>query len=210
VKPVLLCDLDGVLVDSTAAIARVYRAWARSHGLDEDHVVATAQGRPAREVVRSCAPALDADAESVLVEAAHEADQDGVVAIAGAADLLTTATPKRLAVVTSCTKSLARARFRAAGLPRPRVLVTADMLTRGKPDPEGYLLAAAALGAEPTDCVVFEDAPAGIAAGKAAGASVIAIATTHPRSELAQADAIAGSVAEALALLAADGLEPEL
>jgi sugar-phosphatase len=192
VKPVLLCDLDGVLVDSTAAIARVYRAWARSHGLDEDHVVATAQGRPAREVVRSCAPALDADAESVLVEAAHEADQDGVVAIAGAADLLTTATPKRLAVVTSCTKSLARARFRAAGLPRPRVLVTADMLTRGKPDPEGYLRAAAALGVVDTAvCVVIEDAPAGVAAGLAAGMKVIGVLTSHAPEELGAADAFA-------------------
>lgn len=191
-KPVLLCDLDGVLVDSTAAIARVYRAWARSHGLDEDHVVATAQGRPAREVVRSCAPALDADAESVLVEAAHEADQDGVVAIAGAADLLTTTTPKRLAVVTSCTKSLARARFGAAGLPRPRVLVTADMLTRGKPDPEGYLRAAAALGVVDTAvCVVIEDAPAGVAAGLAAGMKVIGVLTSHAPEELGAADAFA-------------------
>ncbi len=182
--PVLLCDLDGVLVDSAPAIARVYRAWALRHGLDPEHVVATAQGRPSREVVRVCAPSLDAAAESAAIEAAHEGDQDGVVAIAGAAELLAAAPPGRIAVVTSCSAGLARARFAAAGLVAPAVCVTADLVARGKPDPEGYLRAAAELGADPAACVVVEDAPAGVQAGLAAGMRVVAVLTTHRPQEL--------------------------
>jgi sugar-phosphatase len=190
VRPVLLCDLDGVLVDSAQAIARVYRDWARRHGLDEELVVATAQGRPAREVVRVCAPQLDAVAESRVIDAAHRGDQDGVVAIAGAAELLARTPRERLAVVTSCTARLAAARFRAAGLPRPHVCITAEQVTRGKPDPEGYLRAAAALGVvDPRTCVVLEDAPAGVEAGLAAGMHVIAALTSHAPDELGAAHA---------------------
>jgi sugar-phosphatase len=185
----LLCDLDGVLVDSTAAIARVYRAWAARHGLDGDLVVATAQGRPSREVVRVCAPDLDAAAESAAIEAAHVGDQAGVVVIAGAAELLAETPAERIAVVTSCSDALAAARLRAAGLAVPRVLVTADMVARGKPDPEGYLRAASLLGAAPADCVVVEDAPAGVAAGRAAGMRVIGVLTSHGRGALEGADA---------------------
>ena len=180
----LLCDLDGVLVDSTAAIARVYRSWAAAHGLDPRIVVATAQGRPSREVVAVCAPALDAVAESERIEAAHVGDQEGVVAIAGARELLSDVPADRLAVVTSCSPALAAARLRAAGLPVSDVLVTADQVARGKPDPEGYLRAAALLGAAPADCVVLEDAPAGVAAGIVAGMHVIAVLTSHPRQAL--------------------------
>jgi sugar-phosphatase len=203
VKPVLLSDLDGVLVDSAPAIARVYRDWARRHGLDGDVVVATAQGRPAREVVAVCAPALDAAAESALIEAAHEADQDGVVAIAGAAELLATTPPERLAVVTSCSTALARSRFRAARLPQPCVCITADQVTRGKPDPEGYLRAAAALGAaDPRACVVLEDAPAGVAAGLAAGMNVIAVLTSHDADELGPAHAFVHDLLDVPAIAA--------
>jgi sugar-phosphatase len=187
--PVLLCDLDGVLVDSTAAIARVYRAWAREHGIDEELVVETAQGRPSVEVVRVCAPQLDPTAQSELIEAAHVADQHGVAAIAGAVELLSQTPPERLAVVTSCSPPLAASRFAATGLPAPRVLVTADQVTRGKPDPEGYLRAAALLGAAPADCVVLEDAPAGVAAGLAAGMRVVAVLTSHSRGALPGAHA---------------------
>jgi sugar-phosphatase len=187
--PVLLCDLDGVLVDSTAAIDRVYRGWASEHGIDAALVVATAQGRPSREVVAVCAPGLDAAVQSALIEAAHVGDQEGVVAIAGALELLAETPADRLAVVTSCSDALAAARLRAAGLPVPRTLVTADMVQRGKPDPEGYLRAAAELGARPDRCVVLEDAPAGVAAGLAGGMRVIGVLTSHAREELAGADA---------------------
>ena len=187
-RPVLLCDLDGVLVDSTASIARVYRTWAAEHGLDGDLVVAAAQGVPAREVVRICAPALDAVAESRRIEAAHVAD-DRITAIAGARELLDGTPPDRIAVVTSGSDALAAARLRITGLRAPPVLVTADMVARGKPDPAGYLLAAELLGASVDECVVLEDAPAGVAAGLAAGMRVIGVLTSHARSELAGADA---------------------
>lgn len=202
-KPVLLCDLDGVLVDSAAAIARVYRAWAREHALDEERVVATAQGRPSREVVRACAPYLDAVAQSVAIDAAHAADQEGVVAIAGAAELLASTPRERIAVVTSCSVALAAARFQAAGLPQPRVCITADQVRRGKPDPEGYLLAASALGvADPADCVVLEDAPAGVAAGLAAGMRVIAVTTSHAAGDLRAAHALVADLVGAPELAA--------
>jgi sugar-phosphatase len=200
--PVLLCDLDGVLVDSTAAIARVYRTWAAQHGLDGDLVVATAQGRPSREVVRVCAPGLDAAAQSDVIEAAHVGDQAGVVAIAGAAELLAATPAQRLAVVTSCSDALASARLRAAGLAVPRVLVTADMVARGKPDPEGYLLAASQLGAAAGDCVVLEDAPAGVAAGRAAGMRVVGVLTSHGRAALAGADAYVEDLRDVAAVAA--------
>jgi sugar-phosphatase len=187
--PVLLCDLDGVLVASTAAIERVYRTWAAEQALDGDLVVATAQGRPAREVVRVCAPELDAVAQSELIEAAHIADQERVVAIAGARELLADTPPDRIAIVTSGSDALAAARLRATGLKVPRVLVTADMVARGKPDPEGYLQAASLLGANVADCVVLEDAPAGVAAARAAGMRVIGVLTSHSPSELEGADA---------------------
>jgi mannitol-1-/sugar-/sorbitol-6-phosphatase len=202
VKPFLLCDLDGVLVDSAHAIALVYRAWARRHGLDEELVVATAHGRPAREVVRVVAPRLDVARESAVIEAAHAAEQDGVVAIAGAAELLRDTPPERIAVVTSCSIPLARARFVAAGLPQPRVCITEERVRRGKPDPEGYLRAAAALGAEPAACVVLEDAPAGVAAGLAAGMRVVGVLTSRGESELGAAHAFAADLVEVPAIAA--------
>jgi sugar-phosphatase len=209
--PVLLCDLDGVLVDSTAAIARVYVTWARERGVDPALVVATAQGRPSRAVVAVCAPGLDAAAESERIEAAHVGDQDGVVAIAGALELLSQTPADRLAVVTSCSDALAAARLRAAGLPVPRVLVTADMVARGKPDPEGYLRAASLLNARVTGCVVVEDAPAGVAAGRAAGMRVIAVLTSHERDALAGADAFVDDLrglGDVAARLVAGGTDP--
>jgi sugar-phosphatase len=200
--PVLLCDLDGVLVDSTAAIARVYRQWAARHGLDPAVVVATAQGRPSRDVVRACAPQLDAAEQSAAIEAAHLGDQAGVVAITGARELLSQTPPERLAVVTSCPPALAAARFAGAGLPAPSVCVTAEQVARGKPDPEGYLRAAALLGAAPEDCVVLEDAPAGVAAGVAAGMRAIAVLTSHPRGALAGADAFVEDLTDVPAVAA--------
>jgi sugar-phosphatase len=200
--PVLLCDLDGVLVDSTAAIDRVYRRWAAEHGLDGSLVVATAQGRPSREVVRVCAPGLDAEAQSAAIEAAHVADQDGVMAVAGAHALLARTPAGRLAVVTSCSPALAAARMAAAGLPAPPVCVTADEVARGKPDPEGYLRAAGLLGANAADCVVVEDAPAGVEAGLAAGMHVVAVLTSHPRGALTGAHAFVADLTDVAAVAA--------
>jgi mannitol-1-/sugar-/sorbitol-6-phosphatase len=202
----ILSDLDGVLVDSGDSIEVTWGAWARSHGIEPAVLHGRIHGRPAADVIREVTPQLDALAEAAVVS---QMDIDGPPAtlLPGARELLGGAAGVPVAVVTSCPDALARVRLTAVDLPLPAVLVTADRVRAGKPDPEGYLLAARELGVDPTECVVFEDAPAGIAAGRAAGARTIAIATTHAREELGAADAIAGSVADALALLR---LEPEL
>jgi len=205
----ILSDLDGVIVDSGDTVEQTWATWARSIGLDPAVLHGRFHGRPAAEVIREVAPELDADAQAAIIT---QMDIDGPPAevLPGARELLDGASGLAVAIVTSCSLPLAQERLRAAQMPVPAVLVTSDRISAGKPDPEGYRLAATELGIAPERCVVLEDAPAGIAAGKAAGASVIAIATTHPRSELGQADAIVASVAEALALLADGGLEPEL
>jgi sugar-phosphatase len=199
----ILSDLDGVLVDSGDAIEVTWSTWAVSRGLDPAVLRGRIHGRPAVEVIREVAPHLDAQAEGAAVT---RMDIDGPPArlLPGAADLLGGAAVVAVAIVTSCPDALARVRLTAVDLPVPRVLITAGRVTIGKPDPEGYRLAAHELGVDPAACVVFEDAPAGAAAGHAAGARVIGITTTHTADELraAGADELAGSVAEALAVLA--------
>jgi sugar-phosphatase len=193
----LLVDLDGTLVDSTAPVRRAWGAFAGRHGLDRDEVHRFAQGRPSRETIRLLAPDADHDAESAAVEHAEVYDTAGVFALPGAAPLL--ASDRPLAIVTSCSTLLARTRLRAAGLPIPRVLVSSDGLERGKPDPACFLIAARRLGADPARCIVLEDAPAGIVAGRAAGATVIALRTTHSDDDLHDAHAIVDSVASLFA-----------
>jgi sugar-phosphatase len=192
----LLCDLDGTLVDSRKEVDDAWRAFAARHGLDEDEVLAATFAGPSREVVSAVAPWLDVDAETALVERAQVEAAGATRPIAGAAELMEAWTPGRLAVVTSCGRALAEARLAGAGLPRPAVLVSADDVRRGKPDPEGYRRAAALLGLEPARCVAVEDAPAGIAAARAAGARTVGVATTHPAGELAEADLVVASLAE--------------
>ena len=189
----VLSDLDGVLVDSGAEVERVWREWAVSQGLDPDDVGRASHGVPGRQVIERVAPHLDAVAEAERVDRLHAAT--GGTALPGAAELLATVSP--LAVVTSCSPPLAAARFAAAGLVAPDVLITSDMTPRGKPHPDPYLAAAAALGVAPAACLVIEDAPAGVAAARAAGMAVWAVTTTHDASELS-ADVIAADVAALL------------
>jgi mannitol-1-/sugar-/sorbitol-6-phosphatase len=196
---VVLSDLDGVLVDSHASIMRAWRWWGERNGVERSAVEAVQHGRPSGEIIAALAPHLDAAAESRAIDLRQAEDTDGVVALDGAAELLDGAAPGRLAIVTSCTVPLATARLRAAGLPAPPVLVTPERLRRGKPDPEGYLLAARDLGADPRDCVVLEDAPAGVEAGRAAGMHVVGVLTTHAAADLAAAHERVASVAEWLA-----------
>src|SRR5581483_5801796 len=154
-----------------------------------------AHGRPSREAIAELAPALDADAEAALVEE-REVGDTGVAALPGATAMLAATRP--VAIVTSGGRRLAEARLRAAGLPRPEVLVSVDSISRGKPDPEPYLYAAQRLKISPSRCTVFEDAPAGVAAGKAAGMCVVALTTTVDAAELAGADRIVRDLAEYL------------
>jgi sugar-phosphatase len=185
----LLFDMDGVLVDSTPAVARVWSRWAIGHGFDPDDVVRNAHGRPSVVTIREYLPHADHDAENRIVESGEIEDLEGVVFLPGARELLAALPPHRWAIVTSCTRNLAAARLQAAGLPSPKRIVTCDDIKHGKPDPEPYLKGAALLGIPAKDCVVVEDAPVGILAGKAAGARVIACRTTAPESELKQAGA---------------------
>ena len=192
----VISDFDGVLADSSAAIRRVWARWGERHGIDGAAIQEANHGRPSRAVVSEhVAPEL-VDGEAAWVLAAEVADTDGVVAYPGAAEVL--ALPV-VAIATSCELPLARTRLAAAGLAPPDVLVTSDQVTRGKPAPDCYLLAAERLGVDPAACLVLEDAPSGIAAGRAAGMTVWAVATTHDPAELGAAHRIAAGLPELLA-----------
>jgi mannitol-1-/sugar-/sorbitol-6-phosphatase len=185
----LLFDMDGVLVDSTPAVARVWTTWAEKFGFHAADVVRQAHGRPSIESIRELLPHADHHAEDQAIEKAEIEDVADIVALPGAAQLLGALPDDRFAVVTSATRALAVVRIRAAGLAVPKHLITASDIQRGKPDPEPYLRGAAALGIAPSDCVVIEDAPAGIQSGKASGARVLALRTTAGDSELMRAGA---------------------
>ena len=185
----VLFDMDGVLVDSTHAVARVWRTWALKRGFDPEKVVRAAHGRPSIDTVRDFLPNADSNAENLEVERQEVEDLEGVVAMPGAQALVTSIPAARWTVVTSATRPLAEVRLRAAGIPIPKSLITADDIQHGKPHPEPYQKAAARLGYPALECVVVEDAPAGIRAGKAAGAQVIAVPTTSNRRELESAGA---------------------
>ena len=191
----ILFDLDGVLVDSTGAVDRQWRAWARRKGVDGDDIMKMAHGVRAIEVIRRVAPHLDAEAELRELEASEGDDREGVTAMPGAVELLRTVPEGRWGVVTSGTRSLASARLRFVGLPVPKVLVTADDVANGKPDPEPYLKAAQRLGVSPADCLVIEDAPAGIQSARAGGMKVIGMASTYAAAVLKTADAVVGKLA---------------
>ena len=185
----LLFDMDGVLVDSTPAVARVWTAWANRLGLDPDQVVRQAHGRPSIATIRELLPSADHRAEDQAIEKAEIEDIEDVIALPGTLGLLSALPDNRFAVVTSATRALAVVRLRAAGFAIPKNLVTSNDIQRGKPDPEPYLRGAQILGLSPADCIVIEDAPAGIQSGKAAGSSVIALRTTTPDSALRAAGA---------------------
>jgi sugar-phosphatase len=185
----LLFDMDGVLIDSTPAVARVWANWAREHGFDPEEVVRKAHGRPSLSTVKDYLPDADHEAENREVERREIADLEGVVPLPGARELLSSLPLDRWAIVTSCTRALAEARITAAALPRPRLIVTSSDVEHGKPAPDPYLKGAQMLGFAPDECVVIEDVPAGIHSGKAAGARVIAMRTTVEEPELRAARA---------------------
>jgi sugar-phosphatase len=198
----ILFDLDGVLMDSRAAVERAWERWAAGHGIDPAVVLAEAHGRRTIDTIRAVAPSLDVETEARLLEAAESVDFDGVTTLPGAASLLGALPPGSWTVVTSGTRALATGRLGHGGLPIPARLITADDVERGKPDPQPYLAGAAALSVDPADCLVIEDAPAGIQAGKAAGMTVLALETTFGASALAAADHVVGSLAD-VALISA-------
>lgn len=185
----LLFDMDGVLIDSTPAVSRVWRKWALEHHFNPEEVVVRAHGRPSITTVREYLPHGDAVAENRLVERAEIEDLEGVVPLPGAHDLLKSLPPDRWTIVTSSTRPLAEVRLKAAGLAIPKKLITSSDVVNGKPHPEPYEKAAALLGFSISDCIVVEDVPAGIRAGKSAGARVIAFTSTCKATDLRTAGA---------------------
>lgn len=191
----ILFDLDGVLLDSTRVVAAQYTSWALENGLDPTVVMHAAHGVRTIEVIQRVAPHLDAEAETRKIEQ-REAVAGEVVRMPGAVELVNSIPEGRWCVVTSGTRFLATTRMRRFGVPIPEILVTADDVKRGKPDPEPYLKGAELLKVNPADCVVVEDAPAGIRAARAAGMKVISLPSTYPEDELHEADAIVSGLSK--------------
>jgi sugar-phosphatase len=185
----ILFDMDGVLIDSTPAVARVWWKWALERDLDPETVVHMAHGRPSRTTIGELLPNSDIDAEDREVERREMEDIEGLVLLPGAQALLNSLPLERWTIATSCTRPLAEVRLRAVGLPIPSNLITSNDVKKGKPHPEPYQKAAAILGFSASDCIVIEDAPAGVRAGKAAGARVIAFPTTMAVHDLESAGA---------------------
>ena len=185
----ILFDLDGVLIDSTPAVTRVWTRWASAYGLDPADVVRKAHGRPSISTIRDYLPQADHTAENRAVERMEIEDLEGIVPLPGARELLCALPPERWTIVTSCTRPLAHVRLLAAGLPVPPRLLTCDDVKNGKPHPEPYSKGASLLGIAAGDCIVVEDVPAGIRAGKAAGCRVVGCTTTVSALELANAGA---------------------
>jgi mannitol-1-/sugar-/sorbitol-6-phosphatase len=188
----ILFDLDGVLVDSTRAVDREWRAWARQKGVDGDAIMAIAHGVRTIEVIRRVAPQLDAEKEAKKIESHEAHDKEGVVVMPGAIELVHSIPKQCWGVVTSGSRLLASARLRFCGLPVPKVLVTADDVANGKPHPEPYLKGAERLGFPAAECLVIEDAPAGIEAARAGGMKVVGITSTYAAAALKHADVVVG------------------
>lgn len=190
----ILFDLDGVLVDSSAYVEQQWRRWASARGLRPEPFLRVCHGRRALETIRIAAPHLDAEAEVRAFAPAEDAGAEAIGPLAGAARMLGALPAGTWAVVTSGTRPVATSRLRRAGLPVPETLVCAEDVARGKPSPDAYQLAANRLRLAPTDCLVVEDAPAGIEAARAARMGVIGVATTHRPGQLS-ADACAHDLA---------------
>lgn len=189
----LLVDMDGVLVDSTPAVARVWSRWAEKHNMDPEYVVRFSHGRTSLASIRELLPHAGAVVhveENCWVERGEIAEIDDVIALPGAEELIASVPSARLAVVTSSTRPLAEVRLRVTGLwDHVAHLITASDISHGKPDPEPYRKGAASLGLVAQDCVVIEDAPFGTLAGKSAGARVLGVRTTVDDATLISAGA---------------------
>jgi sugar-phosphatase len=187
--------MDGVLIDSASAVERAWTKFADEHGLDFEVVLAQTHGRRTAETVRAVAPHLNAESVAAIMEGDEVRRAAEVIALPGVADLLGSLPDGSWGIVTSATRPLASARLEANGLTVPAVLVTAEDVRHGKPNPEGYATGAKLLGIPASQCVVFEDAPPGIEAARRAGARVIGVATTFPREQLTAAEAVVESLA---------------
>jgi sugar-phosphatase len=203
----ILFDVDGVLVDSAPSVTRAWSAWAHRVGLEPDWLLRRVHGRRAIDTIRAVRPELDAESELATLVADETTDNADVVEIPGARALVSSLPADRWAIVTSGLRPVATARLAAAGVPMARVMVTAESISRGKPDPECYLNGAAELGVAPADCLVVADAPAGAAAARAAGMRLLGLTTTHAAAELEPADLIVPDLTHIAVRVVGDRLE---
>ncbi len=208
----LLFDMDGVLVSSTGGVERCWRRWAAHYGLPEAETLTIEHGQRAIDLVRKLKPDIDAEEGLRLIEDMELEDVADLMTLPGADALLRSLPPGRWAVVTSATDRLLVGRLEVAGLPMPELFISADRVVKGKPDPEPYRRGAELIGAAAAECVVVEDAPKGVQAGKGAGCRVLGMVGTYGADELraAGADWIVGSLENVTATATESGLELRL
>ena len=202
----LLFDFDGVLVSSLGSVRRCWRQWAKMYNIPDADNYDIPHGVPARQIIYDLRPDVDQAEALRVIEDLEIEDVSDLQVLPGVADLLRSLPPERWSIVTSCTRRLMEARLRAAGLPEPPNVVTADSVSKGKPDPEPYRRGAELLGFAPKECIVVEDAASGVAAGIGAGCRVLAVLSSTPASELQAATWIAKSLDGVTASTSAEGL----
>jgi sugar-phosphatase len=203
----ILFDMDGVLISSIDSVRRCWRLWAKMYDLPNAEEYEVPHGVRAIDIVKMLRPDIDPREGLRAIEDLEVADVGDLTVLPGVKALLEGLPPERWAIVTSSTGKLLLARLKAAGLPVPERIISADMVERGKPDPEPYRRGAELLGLQPEDCVVVEDAPSGVGAGKAAGCRVLGVLGTHSMEELGEADWIVESLEGVTVTVRADGLE---
>ncbi|HTH53444.1 MAG TPA: HAD-IA family hydrolase [Edaphobacter sp.] len=205
----LLFDMDGVLISSIGSVVRSWRIWAKQYGVPDADSYMVPHGMRAIDIVKSLRPDIDPLEGLKVIEDLEIVDTSDLKVLPGARELLESLPPEQWAIVTSATRRLMLGRLKAAGLPAPERIISADDVERGKPDPEPYRRGAELLGSRPEECIVVEDAPSGVGAGRAAGSRVLGVIGTHTLEELHAADWVVNSLEEVRVSSEADGLEVE-
>ena len=203
----ILFDMDGVLVSSIGSVVRCWRRWAKMYEIPDADTYEVPHGMRAIDIVKSLRPDIDPEEGLRVIEDMEIEDTADLIVLPGVKKLLESLPVERWAIVTSATKRLMLGRLKVAGLPVPERIISGDMVERGKPDPEPYRRGAALLGFRADECIVVEDAPSGVGAGKAAGCRVLGVLGTHMDEELKEADWIVGSLEEMMVTVGSDGLE---
>jgi len=203
----ILFDMDGVLISSIGSVVRSWRRWAKLYDVPDAENFEVPHGMRAKDVIKTLRPDIDLQAAVKVIEDMEVDDVADLRVLAGVKALLEGLPPERWAIVTSSTQRLLLARLGAARLPLPKRVISGDMVERGKPDPEPYRRGAELLGFRPEECVVVEDAPSGVGAGKAAGCRVLGVLGTHSAEELHEADWVVESREGLVVTANAEGLE---
>ncbi|HEY6414113.1 MAG TPA: HAD-IA family hydrolase [Edaphobacter sp.] len=203
----ILFDMDGVLVSSIGSVVRCWRRWAKMYEIPDADTYEVPHGMRAIDIVKSLRPDIDPEEGLRVIEDMEIEDTADLIVLPGVKSLLESLPVERWAIVTSATKRLMLGRLKVAGLPVPERIISGDMVERGKPDPEPYRRGAALLGFRADECIVVEDAPSGVGAGKAAGCRVLGVLGTHSDEELKEADWIVESLEGLKVTIAGNGLE---